>query len=140
MKKILHVALTALLTLTMTLSVLLLPLSGADNAALDSYEGTLQYTPSADGSTVTISYEVNGETVTYTVPNNDNYLFGGYAATDDLGRSLFDSTEVGSYHTERAVGIFYWIWHGWSADHGLYDLQKILDDLGMEAAADLNRL
>ncbi|MBE6652696.1 MAG: hypothetical protein E7610_04685 [Ruminococcaceae bacterium] len=138
MKTYVRAALALLLILAMIGTVLLLPLSGADNAALDSYEGTLQYTPSADGSTVTISYQLNGETVSYTVPANDNYLFGGYAATDDLGRSLFDSAEVGSYHAERNVGIFYWIWHGWNADHGVYDLQKIIDELGMEAAADLN--
>ena len=141
MKKFLHVALTALLTLTMTLSVLLLPLSGADNAALDSYEGTLQYTPSADGSTVTISYEVNGETVSYTVPNNDNYLFGGYAATDDLGRSLYDSSEVGSYgeYKERYVGLFYFLCQGEHArPDRIVDLQKVLDEYGPTSAVQQN--
>ncbi|MBE6652693.1 MAG: hypothetical protein E7610_04670 [Ruminococcaceae bacterium] len=143
MKTYVRAALALLLILAMIGTVLLLPLSGADgadNAALDSYEGTLQYTPSADGSTVTISYEVNGETVSYTVPNNDNYLFGGYAATDDLGRSLYDSSEVGSYGStgERYVGLFYFLWHGEHGDDGIFDLQKIIDDLGVEAAGNVS--
>ena len=140
MKKIIVITLSLLLTLTAMATALIAPLAseGEYPSAEDSYGGTLKYTPSEDGSTVTISYQLNGETVSYTVPANDNYLFGGYAATDDLGRSLFDSAEVGSYHAERNVGIFYWIWHGWNADHGVYDLQKIIDELGMEAAADLN--
>ena len=54
----------------------------------DKNEGTLKYTASEDGKTVTISYEVNGETLSYTVPNNNNYLFGGYAGTDDPNRPL----------------------------------------------------
>ena len=132
MKKILMTALAVLLCLSM----LLLPLSSEENTSEDSYEGTLQYIPSADGSTVTISYEVNGETVSYTVPNNDNYLFGGYAATDDLGRSLYDSAKVGSYGStgEHYVGLFYFLWHGEHGDPGIYDLQKILDQAGPEAA------
>ena len=136
MKKLTRMTLTALLTLTMILSALLLPLSGAESTSEDSYEGTLQYVPSADGSTVTISYEVNGETVSYTVPNNDNYLFGGYAATDDLNRSMYDSSEAGSYGStgEHYVGLFYFLWHGEHGDFGIYDLQKIIDDLGVEAA------
>lgn len=110
-----------------------------ETSPLDSYAGTLTYTPSADGKTVTISYEVNGETVSYTVPNNHNYLFGGYAATDDLGRSLFDSSEVGAYDPEkRSIGLFYFLWHEEDVDQGVFDLQKILDELGMEGAANLN--
>ena len=136
MKKILMTALAVLLCLSM----LLLPLSSEENTSEDGYEGTLQYIPSADGSTVTISYEVNGETVSYTVPNNDNYLFGGYAATDDLNRSMYDSSEAGSYGStgEHYVGLFYFLWHGEHGDFGIYDLQKIIDDLGVEAAGHEN--
>ena len=105
------------------------PLSATES---DPTDGTLQYTPSEDGQTVTISYEWDGEMRSYTVPNNDNYLFGGYAATDDLNRSLYTSDEVGVYGDkgERYVGLFYFLWHGQHGDDGLYDLQKILDDLG----------
>ena len=83
----------------------------------DTAEGTLQYTVSEDGTTVTISYTVNGNTISHTVPNNDNYLFGGYGATDDLGRSMFDSSEVGGYgeEKERYVGLFYFLCQG---EHG----------------------
>ena len=52
----------------------------------DTRAGSLTFTESEDGSTVTISYEVNGETKSYTVPNTAINRFGGYAATDDLGR------------------------------------------------------
>lgn len=107
----------------------------------DTAEGTLKYTLSEDGTTVTISYAVNGETLSHTVPNHDNYLFGGYAATDDLGRSLYDSYEVGSYGSgqERYVGLFYFLCQG---EHGrsdnLVDLQKVLDKYGPEVAGQKN--
>ncbi len=110
-----------------------------ETTSLDSYSGTLTYTPSADGKTVTISYAVNGETVSYTVPNQDNYLFGGYAGVDDLGRPLYDASEVGSYDpAKRQIGLFYFLWHEADEDRGVFDLQKILDELGMEGAANLN--
>ena len=101
----------------------------------DSREGTLTYTESADGSTVTISYVVNGETVSYTVPNTDINRFGGYAATDDLGRSLYDSTEVGVIGSqgEHYVGLFYFLWLGKHAPtDSIYNLQEILDSLPRE--------
>ena len=105
----------------------------------DTAEGTLKYTLSEDGSAVTISYELNGETLSYTVPNNDNYLFGGYAATDDLGRSLYDSTAVGSYGTpeqERYIGLFYFLCMGEHGQHDkVVDLQKVLDQYGPESGA-----
>ena len=101
----------------------------------DSSAGTLKYTTSEDGSTVTISYEVNGETISYTVPNNNNYLYGGYAGTDDLNRPLYDSSEVGSYDgTKRTIGLFYFLWHGEHGDDGVFDLQKIIDELGIDKA------
>ncbi|MBE6652695.1 MAG: hypothetical protein E7610_04680 [Ruminococcaceae bacterium] len=138
MKKRIITLVAGILSLAMVGAVLLLPLTAETSApsASDNYAGTLQYLPSADGSTVTISYEVNGEAVSYTVPNQDNYLFGGYAGTDDLGRSLFDSAEVGSYGStgEHYVGLFYFLWHGEHGDPGIYDLQKILDQAGPEAA------
>ena len=101
----------------------------------DKNEGTLKYTTSEDGKTVTISYEVNGETLSYTVPNNNNYLFGGYAGTDDLNRPLYDSSEVGSYQADkRYIGLFYFLWHGEHGDSGEFDLQKIIDELGIDKA------
>ena len=106
---------------------------------LDNYEGTLTYEISEDGSTVTISYVINGETVSFTVPNQKNFLFGGYAATDDLGRPLYDSGEVGAYNDDkRQIGLFYFLWHEADNDRGIFDLQKILDELGMAGAANLN--
>ncbi len=98
----------------------------------DTVAGTLKYETSADGSTVTISYEKDGETVSYTVSNNENYLFGGYAGVDDLDRALADSDTVGAVKTEqeRYVGLFYFLWHG-AHDAGTTgvarNLQAILD-------------
>ncbi len=85
-----------------------------DTTPDDTRAGTLRYEPSADGSTVTISYERDGQTVSYTVPNNKDYLFGGYAGVDDLDRALADSDTVGAVKTEqeRYVGLFYFLWHG----------------------------
>ena len=104
--------------------------------AKDTSAGTLKYTPSEDGSTVTISYEVNGETISYTVPNNNNYLMGGYAGTDDLNRPLHTSDEVGNYGStgEKYIGLFYFLWHGEHGDSGIFDLQKIIDEVGVAAA------
>ena len=105
----------------------------------DSYEGTLKYETSADGSTVTISYTVGENTLSYTVPNNENYLFGGYAGTDDLNRPLYDSSEVGSYDgTQRTIGLFYFLWQGEHGDDGIFDLQKIIDEVGVSAAGNVS--
>ncbi len=108
-----------------------------DTSEYDSYEGTLKYETSADGKTVTISYDVNGETVSYTVPNNYNYTMGGYAATDDLDRTMYTSADTGAYGStgEKYVGLFYFLWQGEHGDHGIFDLQKIIDEVGVEAAA-----
>ena len=106
-----------------------------ETTAEDTAAGTLKYTTSEDGKTVTISYEINGETLSYTVPNNKNYLFGGYSATDDLNRPLYDANEVGSYKAdERYIGLFYFLWHGEHGDSGAFDLQKIIDEIGIDAA------
>ena len=105
----------------------------------DRSEGTLKYETSADGSTVTISYTVGENTLSYTVPNNENYLFGGYAGTDDLNRPLYDSSEVGSYDgTQRTIGLFYFLWQGEHGDDGIFDLQKIIDELGVSAAGNVS--
>ncbi len=110
-----------------------------ETSRLDNAEGSLTYTPSEDGSTVTISYKLNGETVSYTVPNNLNYLYGGYGGVDDLGRPLYNSAEVGAYDpAKRQIGLFYFLWHDQDHDQGLYDLQKILDELGREGAANMS--
>ena len=105
----------------------------------DNYEGTLKFETSADGKTVTISYMLNGEQVSYTVPNNTNYTSGGFAATDDVGRSLPTSLTTGIYGSngERYVGLFYFLWHGEHGDDGVFDLQKIMDTYG-DLAKDAN--
>ena len=108
-----------------------------DTEGYDLTDGTLKYTYSEDGSTVTISYEINGETRSYTVPNNKNMVSGGFAATDDLNRSLYTSETVGMYGSngEHYVGLFYFLWQGEHGDSGIFDLQKIIDEVGAEAAA-----
>ena len=102
----------------------------------DKADGTLKMETSEDGKTVTISYDVNGETVSYTVPNNYNYTMGGYAATDDLDRTMYTSADVGAYGStgEHYVGLFYFLWQGEHGDSGIFDLQKIIDKVGVEAA------
>ena len=111
-----------------------------ETSEYDSAEGSLKIETSADGTTVTISYDVNGETVSYTVPNNYNYTMGGYAATDDLDRTLYTSADVGAYGStgEKYVGLFYFLWHGEHGDNGIFDLQKIIDQCGVEAAGSTN--
>lgn len=106
----------------------------------DKDEGSLKLEPSPDGSTLTISYDVNGETVSYTVPNKHNYTMGSYAATDDLNRSMYTSMDLGAYGStgERYVGLFYFLWHGEHGDDGIFDLQKIIDRVGVEAAGSTN--
>lgn len=106
----------------------------------DNYEGTLKITDSADGKTATITYMLNGEQVSYTVPNNANYKSGGFAATDDVGRALPTSLTTGIYgsNDERYVGLFYFLWHGEHGDAGIYDLEKIKNkygDLAKDATA-----
>ncbi|MBQ7378991.1 MAG: hypothetical protein IJW70_04835 [Clostridia bacterium] len=106
---------------------------GAD----DNYAGTLQITYSDDGKYATISYGEGENAVSYTVPNNEINLFGGYAGTDDLDRSLFDSSEVGVVTEDHDVGIFYFLWHGEHGDPGVNNMQQIIDQSG-DAAGDLN--
>ncbi len=107
-----------------------------DVSDYDLSDGSLKYTYSDDKSTVTISYDVNGETRSYTIPNNKNLTSGGFAATDDLGRSMYSSETVGLYgdNGEHYVGLFYFLWQGEHGDSGIFDLQKIIDKAGVEAA------
>ena len=96
----------------------------------DTRVGSLTFTESEDGKTVTISYKVGDETKSFTVPNDPINRFGGYAGTDDLGRSLYDATQVGVIGDkgERYVGMFYFLWHGKHAPTDkIYNLQEILD-------------
>lgn len=111
-----------------------------DTSDLDLSEGTLKYTYSDDKSTVTITYEINGETRSYTVANNYNLTAGGFAATDDLDRTLYTSEQVGLYgeNGEHYVGLFYFLWHGEHGDSGVFDLQKIIDKVGVSAAGSTN--
>lgn len=105
----------------------------------NNYEGTLKFETSPDGKTVEISYIHNGERVSYTVPNNANYLSGGFAATDDVGRALPTSLTTGIYGSngEHYVGLFYFLWHGEHGDSGVYDLEKIKNTYG-DLAKDAN--
>lgn len=127
--------------------------------AEDNVPGTLTLTPSDDGSTVTVSYVLNGETVSYTVPNNPTYTQGGFGGTDDLGRTVYTQyTEIDPDYTklsalgkvtvvdedarrvgvigdngEHYIGLFYFLWLGEHGDSGPQDIQKILDKYGKDA-------
>ena len=103
----------------------------------DNYEGTLKITYSEDGKYATISYGEGENAVSYTVPNDEINLFGGYAGTDDLGRTLFDSTQIGVVTEDHDVGMFYFLWHGQHGDPGVNNMQEIIDQLG-SAAGDVN--
>jgi len=102
-------------------------------SADDNYAGTLKITYSDDGKLATISYGEGENAVSYTVPNNEVNLFGGYAGTDDLDRSLFDSSEVGVVSEDHDVGLFYFLWHGQHGDHGVQNMQQIIDAAGDDA-------
>ena len=82
----------------------------------DEQASSITYTPSADGKSMTISYLQNGEPVSYTVPNSKNYLSGGLAGVDDLGREMYDTNDrridAVSADQERFVGLFYFLWMG----------------------------
>ena len=106
-------------------------------SADDNYAGTLKITYSDDGKYATVSYGSGENAVSYTVPNNEVNLFGGYAGTDDLDRSLFDSTQVGVVTEDHDVGIFYFLWHGQHGDPGVKNMQEIIDQSG-DKAGDVN--
>lgn len=61
--------------------------------AADQYDGSLEMTHHEDG-TLTISYLLNGERVSYTVPDTPLYACGPLVGVDDLGRSLWDPYTV----------------------------------------------
>ena len=103
----------------------------------DNYAGTLNITYSADGKYATIAYGKGENAVSYTVPNNDINLFGGYAGTDDLDRSLYDASQVGVVTEDHDVGIFYFLWHGEHGDAGQLNMQEIIDQAGA-SAGDVN--
>ena len=98
----------------------------------DNYAGTLNITYSEDGKYATISYGKGENAVSYTVPNNEVNLFGGYAGTDDLGRNLFDSSQVGVVNEDHDVGLFYFLWHGQHGDQGQQNMQQIIDAAGAD--------
>lgn len=49
-----------------------------------------------------------------------------WVATDALGRSLPTGAETGPPRAHRAVGIFYFLWHGAHIQGGPYDVTRIL--------------
>ena len=102
---------------------------------LNALEQALRLKDANPGSTVTITYLLNGEKVSYTVPNNHNYTSGGLVGTDDLGRKLYTTADenivsINSKEGERYVGLFYFLWHGEHGDSGIFDMQKILEEQG----------
>ncbi len=101
---------------------------------LDNYDGTLNFKKNENG-TVTVSYKKDGKDVSFTVPDNHNYLQGGFAATDDLGRTLPSSCTAGIYGSkgEYYVGLFYFMWMGEHGDHGVFDMNKIVREHGENA-------
>lgn len=125
------------------LSVSVCTAAGAskETGAKDNYKGTLEMETTEDGKSVNISYKVDGQKVSYTVPNEKQHLSGGYAGTDDLGRTLPSSLSAGIYgeNEEHYVGLFYFLWHGEHGDKGVYNLQAIKDNYG-KLAKDGNAL
>lgn len=56
-----------------------------------------------------------------------NYSFGPLMGTDDLGRKLPTSDDVGTHRENRHVGMFYFLWNGeHSGDKRPLDITKIL--------------
>lgn len=100
----------------------------------DNYLGTLNYVENNDG-TVTVSYKVNGEDRSYTFVNDPIYTSGGYAATDDVDRTLPTATTTGviGENGEHYVGIFYFLWMGEHGDWGAYNLEEIRQKYGDNA-------
>ncbi len=120
-----------------------------DASALDNVDGTLSMTPSADGQTITISYQLNGETVSYTVPNSNQYTRGPLAGVDDLGRKLYNQYDEAELHSTlpdkypvevipadggTQIGIFYFLWMGEHGDYGVLDMEKIIAEAGEDKA------
>ena len=80
--------------------------------------------------TISISRLKSGERELNIVPNRKNYTQGGFAAVDDLGRELPDSSLVGIYGSkgEFYVGMFYFMWLGEHGDNGVFDINKIIKE------------
>ncbi|MBE6649462.1 MAG: hypothetical protein E7614_08110 [Ruminococcaceae bacterium] len=102
--------------------------------SLDNYAGTLNFEKNENG-TVTVSYKKDGKDVSFTVPDNHNFLQGGFGATDDLGRTLPCSCTAGIYGSkgEYYVGLFYFMWMGEHGDQGAFDINKIVAEHGENA-------
>ncbi len=81
-----------------------------------------------------VSYTADGQTYESYV-NGVNYISGGFAGVDDLGRKLVDSSVNGVYGTngEFYVGMFYFLWMGEHGDRGIYDNNKIIEQYGAAA-------
>ncbi len=120
-----------------------------DASSLDNVDGTLSMTPSADGKNMTISYLLNGETVSYTVPNKNLYISGPLAGVDDLGRTLYNQYDEVKIHDTlptkfpievipadggTQIGIFYFLWMGEHGDYGILDMEKIIAAAGEDKA------
>lgn len=119
-----------------------------DISARDNTPGTLSMTPADDGRNMIISYQLDGETRSYTVPNQNQYLSGPFAGTDDLGRSLYTQddevqlyasldemhpVDVWGSHGEHAVGLFYFLWMGEHGDQGIRNMTEILAKEGSDS-------
>ncbi len=120
-----------------------------DAAAVEDRAGTLKLTPSADGATVTVTYTLNGEEKSYTVPNKNQYTSGPLAGVDDLGRTLynqFDEVQIQETLPTKfpikvieadggtQIGIFYFLWMGEHGDYGVLDMEKIIAAAGEDKA------
>ncbi len=122
-----------------------------DTAGRDNREGTLVYTPSEDGTGMTISYRLNGETVSYTVPNQVNYLSGPLAGVDDLGRTMYNQYSQAQIHEtlpetvsvgvlgeggEHYVGVFYFLNLGEGiGTEAVYNMEEIIAAAGDKAGS-----
>ncbi len=120
-----------------------------DDSAMTDEPGSLTLTPSEDGETVTISYRLNGEMVSYTVPNKNQYISGPLAGVDDLGRTLYNQYDMAELHPTlpekypvqvipadggTQIGIFYFLWMGEHGDYGVLDMEKIIAAAGEDKA------
>ena len=86
----------------------------------------------SSNKTISISRPKNDKNDLSIVPNRKNYTQGGFAAVDDLGRELPDSSLVGIYGSkgEFYVGMFYFMWLGEHGDNGVFDINKIIKEYG----------
>ncbi len=60
-------------------------------------------------------------------PHDGRDLFSDtWVATDGLGRSLPTAADCRVRRSDRYVGIFYFLWHGFHGTGGPYDITRIL--------------